>query len=249
MLETLDLSRKLTQQDYETQLRRRQIQLRELGWQTYQKKRPVVIVFEGWDAAGKGGAIKRLTERIDPRGYAVFPISAPQGEDKTKHYLYRFWRRLPERGQIGIFDRSWYGRVLVERVEGFASEAEWKRAYREINSFERQICDFGGVLLKYWIHISREEQLRRFEERKQIGYKAWKLTDEDWRNRDKWPQYEEAVEEMLLKTSTRTAPWTLIEGNDKNWARVKVLTQAVDVLSKALNHKPADPLNGKPGSK
>jgi len=249
MLETLDLSRKLSQDEYAVQLKRRQIQLRELGWQTYQKKRPVVVVFEGWDAAGKGGAIKRLTERIDPRGYAVFPISAPQGEDKTKHYLYRFWRRLPERGQIGIFDRSWYGRVLVERVEGFATEAEWKRAYREINSFERQICDFGGVLLKYWIHISREEQLQRFEERKRIGYKAWKLTDEDWRNRDKWPQYEEAVEEMLLKTSTRTAPWTLIEGNDKNWARVKVLTQAVEVLSKALNHKPADPLNGKPGKK
>jgi polyphosphate kinase 2 (PPK2 family) len=244
MLEILDLSRKLGQQEYETQLKRRQIQLRELGWQTYQKKRPVVVVFEGWDAAGKGGAIKRLTERIDPRGYAVFPISAPQGEDKTKHYLYRFWRRLPERGQIGIFDRSWYGRVLVERVEGFATEAEWKRAYREINSFERQLCDYGGILLKYWIQISREEQLRRFEERKVTGYKAWKLTDEDWRNRDKWPQYEEAVEEMLLKTSTRTAPWTLIEGNDKNYARVKVLNQAVEVLSKALDHKPADPLNG-----
>ncbi|MBE0659159.1 MAG: hypothetical protein IH602_15800 [Bryobacteraceae bacterium] len=244
MLETLDLSRKLGQQEYETQLKRRQIQLRELGWQTYLKKRPVVVVFEGWDAAGKGGAIKRLTERIDPRGYAVFPISAPQGEDKTKHYLYRFWRRLPERGQIGIFDRSWYGRVLVERVEGFATEAEWKRAYREINSFERQICDYGGILLKYWIQISREEQLRRFEERKETGYKAWKLTDEDWRNRDKWPQYEEAVDEMLLKTSTRTAPWTLIEGNDKNYARVKVLNQAVDVLSKALDHKPADPLDG-----
>jgi polyphosphate kinase 2 (PPK2 family) len=244
MLEILDLSRKLGQQEYETQLKRRQIQLRELGWQAYLKKRPVVIVFEGWDAAGKGGAIKRLTERIDPRGYAVFPISAPQGEDKTKHYLYRFWRRLPERGQIGIFDRSWYGRVLVERVEGFATEAEWKRAYREINSFERQLCDYGGILLKYWIQISREEQLRRFEERKVTGYKAWKLTDEDWRNRDKWPQYEEAVEEMLLKTSTRTAPWTLIEGNDKNYARVKVLNQAVEVLSKALDHKPADPLNG-----
>ena len=146
MLETLDLSLKLGQQEYEKQLKRRQIQMRELGRQTYQKKRPVVIVFEGWDAAGKGGAIKRLTERIDPRGYAVFPVSAPQGEDKTKHYLYRFWRRLPERGQIGIFDRSWYGRVLVERVEGFAAEAEWKRAYREINSFERQICDNGGIL-------------------------------------------------------------------------------------------------------
>ena len=138
----------------------------------------------------------------------MYPISAPQGEDKTRHYLYRFWRRLPERGQIAIFDRSWYGRVLVERVEGFAREAEWKRSYKEINSFERQLRDFGTILAKFWIHISREEQLRRFEERKRIGYKAWKLTDEDWRNRGKWDAYEEAVEEMLLKTSTRTAPWT-----------------------------------------
>jgi polyphosphate kinase 2 (PPK2 family) len=245
MLETLDLTRNLDAAAFGLQLKRRQIQLRELGWQVYQQKRPVVIIFEGWDAAGKGGAIKRLTERIDPRGYSVFPISAPQGEDKSKHYLYRFWRRLPERGQIAIYDRSWYGRVLVERVEGFATEAEWKRSYREINSFERQIRDFGGILLKFWIHISREEQLRRFEERKQTGYKSWKLTDEDWRNRDKWPQYEEAVEEMLLKTSTRTAPWTLIEGNDKNWARVKVLSQTVDVLARSLGHKPADPLGAK----
>ncbi len=249
MLETIDLSRALDAADFKIQLKRRQIQMRELGWQAYLKKRPVVIVFEGWDAAGKGGAIKRLTERIDPRGYAVFPISAPEGEDRTKNYLYRFWRRLPERGQIAIYDRSWYGRVLVERVEGFATEAEWKRAYREINSFERQICDFGGVVLKFWIHISREEQLRRFEERKRIGYKAWKLTDEDWRNREKWPQYEEAVEEMLLKTSTRTAPWALIEGNDKNWARVRVLSQAVDVLSRALDYTPADPLVVKPRKK
>ncbi len=249
MLETLDLSRALDAADFKIQLKRGQIQMRELGWQAYLKKRPVVIVFEGWDAAGKGGAIKRLTERIDPRGYAVFPSSAPEGEDRTKNYLYRFWRRLPERGQIAIYDRSWYGRVLVERVEGFATEAEWKRAYREINSFERQIRDFGGAVLKFWIHISRQEQLRRFEERKQIGYKAWKLTDEDWRNREKWPQYEEAVEEMLLKTSTRTAPWTLVEGNDKNWARVKVLSQAVEVLSRALDYTPADPLVKKPRKK
>src|SRR5208283_3317074 len=174
--------------------------------QVYLQKRPVIILFEGWDAAGKGGAIKRVTEKIDPRGYTVYPISAPQGEDKTRHYLYRFWRRLPERGQIAIFDRSWYGRVLVERVEGFAPEKEWKRAFKEINSFERQLRDFGTIVAKFWIHISREEQLRRFEERKQIGYKAWKLTDEDWRNREKWDAYEEAVEEMLVKTSTRTAP-------------------------------------------
>ena len=242
MLETIDLTRTLDRESYVRELTQRQVQLRELGYQIYQQKRPVIILFEGWDAAGKGGAIKRVTEKIDPRGYTVYPISAPEGEDKTRHYLYRFWRRLPERGQIAIFDRSWYGRVLVERVEGFAREKEWKRAFKEINSFERQLRDDGAIMAKFWIHISREEQLRRFEERKQTGYKAWKLTDEDWRNREKWEAYEEAVEEMLVKTSTRTAPWSLIEGNDKYWARVKTLTRLVEALSKALDYTPADPL-------
>ena len=202
----------------------------------------MVLAFEGWDAAGKGGAIKRITEKMDPRGYVVYPISVPEGEDKTRHYLYRFWRRLPEDGQIAIFDRTWYGRVLVERVEGYASLDEWKRAYKEINSFERQLQDFGTIVVKFWIHISRDEQLRRFEERRRIHYKAWKLTEADWRNREKWPLYEEAVEEMLLKTSTRGAPWNLVEGNDKYWARVKTLTRLVEVLSEALEYKPADPL-------
>lgn len=219
--------------------------MRELGYQVYLQKRPVIVVFEGWDAAGKGGAIKRITEKLDPRGYIVYPISAPHGEDKTRHYLYRFWRRLPEKGQIAIFDRSWYGRVLVERVEGFAAEAEWKRGFKEINSFERQLRDFGTILAKYWIQISQDEQLRRFEERQRIGYKAWKLTDEDWRNRGKWADYESAVEEMLLKTSTRTAPWTIVEGNDKYHARVKVLSTLVDLLSKELRYTPKDPLSRK----
>jgi polyphosphate kinase 2 (PPK2 family) len=242
MLETVDLSLALDRSAYVREMTRRQIQLRELGYQVYQRKRPVILVFEGWDAAGKGGAIKRITEKLDPRGYVVYPISAPQGEDKTRHYLYRFWRRLPERGQIAIFDRSWYGRVLVERVEGFAKEDEWKRAYKEINSFERQLRDFGAIVAKFWIHLSREEQLRRFEERQKIGYKEWKLTDEDWRNRDKWGLYEEAVEEMLVRTSTRTVPWCLVEGNDKNWSRVKVLSRLVEVLSEGLDYQPADPL-------
>jgi polyphosphate kinase 2 (PPK2 family) len=242
MLETLDLTRTMGRDAYVREVTRRQVQLRELGYQVYQQKRPVVILFEGWDAAGKGGAIKRITEKLDPRGYVVYPIAAPQGEDKTRHYLYRFWRRLPERGQIAVFDRSWYGRVLVERVEGFAAEAEWKRAYKEINSFERQLRDFGSIVAKFWIHISREEQLRRFEERKAIGYKAWKLTDEDWRNRRKWGVYEEAVEEMLVKTSTRTAPWCLVEGNNKYWARAKVLGRLVDILAKELHYEPGNPL-------
>jgi polyphosphate kinase 2 (PPK2 family) len=249
MLETLDLTRKLDRAAYVREVTARQIQLRELGYQVYLQKRPVIVLFEGWDAAGKGGAIKRFTEKLDPRGYVVYSIAAPQGEDKTRHYLYRFWRRLPERGQIAVFDRTWYGRVLVERVEGFAAEEEWKRAYKEINSFERQLKDFGIILAKFWIHISREEQLRRFEERKAIGYKAWKLTDEDWRNRQKWGAYEEAVEEMLVKTSTRTAPWCLVEGNDKYWARTKVLSKLVEILSKELDYQPANPLKRAAGKK
>jgi polyphosphate kinase 2 (PPK2 family) len=245
MLDTLDLTRSLDRSAYVREVTRRQIQLRELGYQVYLKKRPVVILFEGWDAAGKGGAIKRITEKLDPRGYVVYPISAPQGEDKTHHYLYRFWRRLPERGQIAIFDRSWYGRVMVERVEGFADENAWKRAFAEINSFERELRDFGTIVAKFWIHISRDEQLRRFEERQAIGYKSWKLTDEDWRNREKWGAYEDAVEEMLLKTSTHTAPWMLIEGNDKYWARTRVLAKLVDLLSKELDYTPGDPVKKK----
>jgi AMP-polyphosphate phosphotransferase len=243
MLETIDLSKSLTREEYVESLTRYQLQLRTLGYQLYAHKRLVVVVYEGWDAAGKGGNIKRVTERLDPRGYEVIPIAAPQGEDRTHHYLWRFWRRLqaPDEKQILIFDRSWYGRVMVERVEGFCTEAEWKRACREINEFERQLVDFGVILVKFWIHISQDEQLRRFEERKTIAYKAWKLTDEDWRNRGKWEDYEAAVEDMLLKTSTRTAPWTIVEGNDKWFARVKTLRTLVEVLSKELDSRPDEP--------
>ncbi len=245
MLDTIDLNVRLTKEEYVRDLISYQVQLHTLGYQVYVQKRPVIIVYEGWDAAGKGGNIKRLTEKLDPRGYVVYPIAAPQGEDKTHHYLWRFWRRLPERGQIAIFDRSWYGRVMVERIEGFCTEEEWKRAYREINHFERQLVDFGTILIKFWLHISREEQLRRFEQREHTPYKAWKLTDEDWRNREKWDRYREAVEEMLLKTSTLTAPWTILEGNDKYWARVKALKTAVDVLKRELG--PADGVAGSKG--
>ncbi len=238
ILSQVNLSLTLTEDEYRRQLVRYQVALGQLGYQVYLQKRPVVVVFEGWDAAGKGGAIKRLTERLDPRGYAVYPIAAPAGEDKTHHYLYRFWRRLPERGQIAIFDRSWYGRVMVERIEGFCTETEWKRAYREINQFERQLSDFGAIVLKFWLHIGKDEQVRRFDERAGTPYKAWKLTDEDWRNREKWDLYEAAVEEMLLKTSTLSAPWTIVEGTDKLWARVKVLRTAVDRLSQELDYVP-----------
>jgi polyphosphate kinase 2 (PPK2 family) len=234
MLESVDLNQHLEPGVYEKQLDRLQNELHLLGYQVYMQKRPVVLVFEGWDAAGKGGAIKRITERLDPRGYVVWPIAAPQGDDKTRHYLYRFWRRLPEAGQIAIFDRSWYGRVMVERVEGFCSEAAWKRAYSEINQFERQIVDFGGIMFKFWLHLSRQEQLRRFKEREHTNYKAWKLTDEDWRNRGKWEDYEQAVDDMLIKTSTHIAPWTIVPANDKYFARIKVLKTVVDKLKSEL---------------
>jgi polyphosphate kinase 2 (PPK2 family) len=199
------------------------------------------MIFEGWDAAGKGGAIRRVTEKIDPRGFVVYPIAAPKGDDATHHYLWRFWRRLPETGQIAMFDRSWYGRVMVERIEGFCKEMDWKRAYREINSFERQLVDFGTILFKFWLHIDKEEQLRRFESRSGDRIRSWKLTDEDWRNREKWELYEAAVNEMLLKTSTISAPWTVVEGNSKMYARVKILKTIVDKLSLELDFDPYAP--------
>jgi polyphosphate kinase 2 (PPK2 family) len=238
MLETIDLSKSLTKEEYVRDLIRYQVALNALGYQVYVQQRPVVIVYEGSDAGGKGGNIKRVTEKLDPRGYVVHPISAPKGEDATHHYLWRFWRRLPEKGQIAIFDRTWYGRVMVERIEGFCTEEEWKRAYREINHFERQLVDFGTILFKFYIHIGKDEQLRRFQAREQTAYKAWKLTDEDWRNREKWDQYEEAVNEMLLRTSTLTAPWTVVEGNCKWHARAKVLKTLVDGLSQELKYDP-----------
>jgi AMP-polyphosphate phosphotransferase len=239
MLATVDLTKAIKDREtYRAELIRNQVALHALGYHAYLQQRPVIMLFEGWDAAGKGGAIKRVTERLDPRGYVVYSIAAPQGDDATHHYLWRFWRRLPEAGQIAIFDRTWYGRVMVERIEGFCTEPEWQRAYREINEFERQIVDFGIILFKFWLHISAEEQLRRFEERSGDALKKWKLTDEDWRNREKWGQYEAAVNDMLQKTSTVTAPWTVVEGNDKWYARTKVLKTLVDKLSRELNYDP-----------
>ena len=202
----------------------------------------MVAVFEGWDAGGKGGAIRRLTRGLDARDYRVVPIAAPTEDERAHHYLWRFWRYLPRRGRITIFDRSWYGRVLVERVEGFAAEDEWRRAYSEINDFEAQLTDFGTVLLKFWLHITPDEQLRRFEERQGIGYKQWKITDEDWRNREKWALYESAVQDMVERTSTSAAPWTLVEGNSKRYARLKVLRTVCDALEAAL---PAENQNKK----
>jgi len=234
MLERLDLTLATERAEYNKQLKALQAELHELAFQVYTQKRPVVIVFEGMDASGKGGTIKRLTERIDPRGYVVWPIAAPSGEDKEHHYLYRFWRRLPEQGQIAIFDRSWYGRVLVERLEGYCTEADWRRAYSEINQFERQLTDFGTVIFKFWMHISKQEQLNRFRERERTNYKTWKITDEDWRNRGKWEDYITAAEEMLMKTSAPDSPWTLVEANDKYFARIKSLRTVAEKLRQKL---------------
>jgi polyphosphate kinase 2 (PPK2 family) len=233
-LSRVDVSQRLDQKIYERDLKELQAKLHLLGLEVYRQQRPVVLVFEGWDAAGKGGVIKRLTEKLDPRAYTVHAIAAPAGDDKSHHYLYRFWRRLPPRGNMAIFDRSWYGRVLVERIEGFARDDEWQRAYAEINEFERQQVEFGTIVCKFWLHISPDEQLRRFEERQNVSYKAWKLTDEDWRNREKRPQYEQAVNEMLLRSSTPAAPWTVVESEDKRFGRIKVLRTVVRRLEDEL---------------
>jgi polyphosphate kinase 2 (PPK2 family) len=192
------------------------------------------VVFEGWDAAGKGGAIRRITAALDARDYRVISIAAPSDEERAQHYLWRFWRYLPRAGRFTIFDRSWYGRVLVERVEGFATEREWRRAYAEINDFEQRLVDHGNILVKFWIHITREVQEERFKARLQVPHKRWKITDEDWRNREKWGDYEMAVNTMIEKTSTRTAPWVLVEGNDKRYARIKVLEAVCNNLERAL---------------
>jgi polyphosphate kinase 2 (PPK2 family) len=232
MLERVDLSLSLGRGEYKKALRKLQVELHRRAFTLYEQKRSLILVCEGWDAAGKGGALRRLTEKLDPRSYRVFAIAAPTEEELAHHYLWRFWRRLkpPREKQIMIFDRSWYGRALVERVEGLATDAEWRRAYREINDFERQLVDAEAIVVKLWYHITPEEQLRRFQAREETPHKRWKLTGEDWRNRDKWAAYEEAVEDMLLKTSTQQAPWTIIEGNDKRWARVRTLQTVVDVL-------------------
>jgi polyphosphate kinase 2 (PPK2 family) len=236
-LDKVDLSARLDRGDYKRQLRAEQARVRELAYKLYLEKRSMVVAFEGCDAAGKGGAIRRFVEYLDPRGYEVYPIAAPQGDAAERHYLWRFWRRLkpPMEKQILIFDRSWYGRVLVERVEGLATEEEWRRAYDEINDFEGQLLDAGVAIAKIWVHISLEEQLSRFEAREITPHKKWKLTEEDWRNRDSWSSYEKAVNEMLVRTSTKRAPWTVIPGEDKYLARVEVIRSLRRVMEGVLS--------------
>lgn len=234
MLRELQTNQPLEREVYKQRLEEAQTQLARLGWEVYSRKRPVVIVFEGPDAAGKGGAIRRMTEALDPRGFHVHPIAAPSSEALAHHYLWRFWKRLPPLGEIAIFDRSWYGRVLVERVEGFAKDVEWQRAYDEIRTFERQLYKSGTIVIKFWVHISKEEQLIRFNARAETDYKSWKLTDEDWRNRDKWDLYVDAAEEMIQKTHRKKAPWVVVEGDHKWYARVKVLESLVRELNRVF---------------
>jgi len=235
ILNRLDMFRRVDQKQYRMKLERLQGRLNALHRKAQRRGVSTILVFEGWDAAGKGGAIRRLTAAIDARSYQVIPIAAPTQEERAQHYLWRFWRHLARRGRVTIFDRSWYGRVLVERVEGFASEQEWMRAYGEINQFESQLVAHGIVLVKYWIHITKDEQLRRFRARERSAFKRWKLTDEDWRNRKQWDEYERAVNDMVERTSTRQAPWTLVEANDKYSARLKVLATVCDRLEAHLS--------------
>jgi polyphosphate:AMP phosphotransferase len=234
VLDHLDLSQKLTDRRYRGELEKYQGRLTRLTWEANARRISTVAVLEGWDAAGKGSAIRRVTAAIDPRLYRIIPIAAPTDEERAHHYFWRFWRHLPQAGYVTIFDRSWYGRVLVERVEKFASENEWKRAYLEINDFEEQLADRDIALAKFWIHISKEEQLRRFQERQDIQFKRYKITGEDWRNRKKWDAYKEAINEMVARTSTEFAPWTVVAGNDKNFARVQILKTLCDALERLL---------------
>lgn len=227
----------VTEEEYDKELDRLQDELTELHNELYRKKIPVIVCYEGWDAAGKGGNIKRIASALDPRGYQVLPIASPEPHEKARHFLWRFWTRLPKDGHIAIFDRTWYGRVMVERLEGFCSENDWQRAYNEINEFERELTDWGAVVIKFWVQIDKQTQLERFTERQNTPEKQWKITDEDWRNREKWDLYEAAVNEMLQKTSTAFAPWHILESNDKKYARIKALKIVTEEIRKACQKK------------
>ncbi len=237
VLSKVDLNKKIAKEEYKEKLDKYQERLRLLQIEMFRAKIPAVIGFEGWDAAGKGGAIRRLTAALDPLGYAVNPIAAPNIVEKQFHYLWRFWTRLPNAGTVAIFDRTWYGRVMVERLEGFATDSEWQRAYGEINDMEAQWAEHGVAIAKFWLQIDKDEQYKRFKERENNPFKQWKITDEDWRNREKWNAYEEAVNEMLVRTDTSYAPWTIVEGNDKYFARLKVLKTVIDLFEKKLAKK------------
>lgn len=234
VINQLDYSQSLPKKDYKAELARWQRELNLLSRDKRFRERNCVCVFEGNDAAGKGGTVRRVTQALDARFYRVIPIAAPTEEERVQPYLWRFWRHLPRHGRFTLFDRSWYGRVLVERVEGLCSEHDWMRAYTEINEFEHQLVEHGTVLTKFWLAITPDEQLKRFQAREESGYKRFKITGEDWRNRERWPDYERAVCDMVDRTSTEYAPWTLVEANDKRHARIKVLKTLCETLEKNL---------------
>ena len=220
--------------EYRKELDKLQKKLSKLHYKLYRKKIPMIIAYEGWDAAGKGGNIKRVATALDGRGYEVSPSASPTAEEKARHFLWRFYNRLPKTGHIAIFDRTWYGRVMVERLEGFCSDNDWQRAYNEINEFERDLTDSGVILVKFWVQIDKDTQLERFTERQNTPEKQWKITDEDWRNREKWDLYETAIDEMLQKTNTVFAPWTILESNDKYYARIKALKVIIEAIEAKL---------------
>ena len=237
ILDKVDLTLELDKEKYTKALKRWQTRLNRLTRQALERGVSTVLLFEGWDAAGKGGIVRRLTAAMDASLYRVIPVAAPTEEERAHHYLWRFWRRLPRAGHVTIFDRSWYGRVLVERVEGFASEAEWRRAYAELNDFEEQLREHGIVLHKFWLHIDQDEQLRRFQKREATPFKKFKITDEDYRNRERWNEYELAANEMIERTSTEIARWTLVPANDKRWARIAVIETVCRSLAAALKER------------
>ncbi len=228
--------KEISDEEYKAELSALQSELHYLHNKLYRKKIPVIIAYEGWDAAGKGGNIKRITAALDPRGYIVHPIASPEPHEKARHYLWRFWNRLPKTGHIAIFDRTWYGRVMVERLEGFCSENDWQRAYNEMNEFENELHQWGAVIIKFWVHIDKDTQLARFTERQNTPEKQWKITEEDWRNREKWDLYEEAINEMIQKTSTNFAPWHILESVDKKYARIKALKIVIEEIRKACKN-------------
>ena len=238
LLSELKLTHTLSEKDYDEQLAKWQGKLSELVRDPRFKNRSLVCAFEGADAAGKGGAIRRITASMDARDYPIIPVAAPTEEERAQPYLWRFWRQIPRNGRVAIFDRTWYGRVLVERVEGFCAEADWLRAYTEINDFEHDLANAGVIVMKFWLQISKEEQLKRFKEREKIEFKRFKITEEDWRNREKWDPYQDAICDMVDRTSTGTAPWTLVEANDKGYARVKILRTICERLEAELEGKP-----------
>ncbi len=237
VLSRVDLTKSISKADYKEKLIKYQERLRLLQIEMFQAGYTTIIGFEGWDAGGKGGAIRRLTAALDPLGFAVNPVASPNVVEREFHYLWRFWINLPKPGTIAIFDRTWYGRVMVERLEGFATAAEWQRAYDEIKDMEAQWSESGISIAKFWLHIDKDEQYKRFKERENNPVKSWKITDEDWRNREKWDAYEGAVNEMLVRTDTSYAPWIVVEANNKYYARLKVLKTVINMFEKKLDKK------------